>query len=89
MGGATYNSNPDAWRAQSRKYCGLEAQVTDPSTGKTLLLYIGDAFDDAWIKVANICLPLSPSPYPRNVSAEEKIAILTSVIENWVHRYHD
>ncbi|OAA80115.1 hypothetical protein LEL_03601 [Akanthomyces lecanii RCEF 1005] len=50
MGGATYNSNPDAWRAQSRKYCGLEAQVTDPSTGKTSLLYIGDAFDDAWIK---------------------------------------
>lgn len=56
MGGATYNSNPDAWRAQSRKFCGLEAQVTDPSTGKTSLLYIGDAFDDAWIKVANISL---------------------------------
>ncbi|KAH7159532.1 hypothetical protein B0J13DRAFT_465562 [Dactylonectria estremocensis] len=50
MGGATWNSNPTAWRDQTRKYCGLEALVTDPSTGKTKLMYIGDAFDDAWVR---------------------------------------
>lgn len=52
MGGATYNSDPVAWKQQTQKYCGLEAKVTDPSTGKTMLLYIGDAFDDNWVKVS-------------------------------------
>ncbi|KAL4728169.1 hypothetical protein ACLX1H_004905 [Fusarium chlamydosporum] len=50
MGGATWASNPTAWREQTRKYCGLEALVTDPSTGKSKLMYIGDAFDDAWVR---------------------------------------
>ncbi|RGP60885.1 hypothetical protein FSPOR_10386 [Fusarium sporotrichioides] len=50
MGGATYGSNPTAWREQTRKYCGLEALVTDPTTGKSKLMYIGDAFDDAWVR---------------------------------------
>ncbi|KAM0228917.1 hypothetical protein ACHAP5_011807 [Fusarium lateritium] len=50
MGGATYGSDPTAWRQQTQKYCGLEALVTDPSTGKSKLMYIGDAFDDAYIK---------------------------------------
>ncbi|KAL6915582.1 hypothetical protein FSHL1_007032 [Fusarium sambucinum] len=50
MGGATWNSNPDAWRAQTRKYCGLEAKVTDPVTGKSKLMYIGDSFDDSWVR---------------------------------------
>lgn len=54
MGGATYNSNPDAWRQQTRKYCGLEAKVTDPTTGKSQLMYIGDSFDDAWVRVCNV-----------------------------------
>lgn len=53
MGGATYNSNPDAWRQQTRKYCGLEAKVTDPTTGKSQLMYIGDSFDDAWVRVSH------------------------------------
>ena len=52
MGGATYSSNPDAWRKATQKYCGLEAKVTDPSTGKTKLMYIGDAFDDKWVRVS-------------------------------------
>ncbi|KAF4953789.1 hypothetical protein FGADI_5782 [Fusarium gaditjirri] len=51
MGGATYNSNPDAWREQTRKHCGLEAKVTDPTTGKSQLMYIGDSFDDTWFRV--------------------------------------
>lgn len=51
MGGATFNSNPTAWKQQTQKYCGLEAKVTDPKTGKTMLMYLGDAFDDAWVKV--------------------------------------
>lgn len=52
MGGATYNSNPTAWKQQTQKHCGLEARVTDPSTGKSMLMYIGDSFDDAWVKVS-------------------------------------
>ncbi|KAF5009143.1 hypothetical protein FDECE_4587 [Fusarium decemcellulare] len=50
MGGATWGSNPTAWKEQTRKYCGLEALVTDPSTGKTKLMYLGDAFDDKWVR---------------------------------------
>lgn len=30
MGGATYNTNPDAWKAATEDYCGREATVTDP-----------------------------------------------------------
>ena len=52
MEGATWGSNPDAWRAQTRKYCGLEAKATDPVTGNTKLMYIGDAFDDAWVRAS-------------------------------------
>lgn len=52
MGGATYNSNPTAWKQQTQKYCGLEAKVTDPTTGKTSLLYIGDSFDDRYVHVS-------------------------------------
>jgi hypothetical protein len=51
MGGATYGSDPQAWFAQTRTFCGLEALVTDPSTGKTMLMYLGDAFDDQWVRV--------------------------------------
>ncbi|KAK7428394.1 hypothetical protein QQZ08_005013 [Neonectria magnoliae] len=50
MGGATYGSNPTAWKAATKKYCGLEAKLTDPATGKTKLMYVGDAFDDAWVR---------------------------------------
>ncbi|GME48517.1 uncharacterized protein FVRRES_07645 [Neofusicoccum parvum] len=50
MGGATWSSDPDAWREQAGKYCGLEAKVKDPATGKTKVMYIGDAFDDAWVR---------------------------------------
>ncbi|KAK7221442.1 hypothetical protein V2G26_009445 [Clonostachys chloroleuca] len=50
MGGGTWSSNPTQWQQSSRKHCGLEAKVTDPSTGRTSLMYIGDAFDDAWVK---------------------------------------
>ncbi|MCJ1310951.1 hypothetical protein MMC25_004620 [Agyrium rufum] len=44
MGGATYSSNPTAWRQQTGTYCGLEANVTNPKTGVSTLLYIGDSF---------------------------------------------
>lgn len=53
MGGATYNSDQNAWRDDTRKHCGLEAKVTDPKTGKSKLMYIGDAFDDEWVKVCH------------------------------------
>ncbi|KAL9591409.1 MAG: hypothetical protein Q9179_007752, partial [Wetmoreana sp. 5 TL-2023] len=41
MGGAT--SGP-AWDQQRREYCGREAKVTNPATGASKLLYIGDSF---------------------------------------------
>ncbi|KAL8718963.1 MAG: hypothetical protein Q9181_008128 [Wetmoreana brouardii] len=41
MGGATSGS---AWDQQRREYCGREAKVTNPATGASKLLYIGDSF---------------------------------------------
>ena len=41
MGGAASGST---YEAAIEQYCGLEAEVTDPSTGKTAKLYIGDSF---------------------------------------------
>ncbi|EAT76055.1 hypothetical protein HBI56_239510 [Parastagonospora nodorum] len=49
MGGETYYSDPAGWKAATKKYCGLEALVKDPKTGKQMFMYIGDAFDDKWI----------------------------------------
>lgn len=37
MGGIS-DSNTAEWKINTQKYCGLEAKVTDPGTGKTLLL---------------------------------------------------
>jgi len=31
-------------------YCGLEAKATNPSNGKTALIYIVDGFDDKWVR---------------------------------------
>ncbi|KAF2031329.1 hypothetical protein EK21DRAFT_63471 [Setomelanomma holmii] len=49
MGGATYNTDAAAWKAATKKYCGLETTVKDPKTGKSMLMYIGDAFDDKYV----------------------------------------
>ena len=54
MGGKTYNSDPAGWKAATQKYCGLEATVKDPKTGKQMLMYIGDAFDDRYVLVSYI-----------------------------------
>ncbi|KAL1622333.1 hypothetical protein SLS56_008770 [Neofusicoccum ribis] len=47
-----YDSDPVF--AVAGKYCGLEAKVKDSATGKTKLMYIGDAFDDAWVRVIKV-----------------------------------
>ncbi|RYN16372.1 hypothetical protein AA0112_g12543 [Alternaria arborescens] len=52
MGGKTYNSDPAGWKAATQKYCGLEATVKDSKTGKQMLMYIGDAFDDKYVLVS-------------------------------------
>jgi len=57
MGGKTYNDDPAAWKAATQKYCGLEAKVTDPSTGKSKIMYIGDGFDEKWVKVSAMLGP--------------------------------
>lgn len=36
--------------AAKRAFCGLEAEVYSPRTGKTVTLYIADAFDDKWVR---------------------------------------
>ena len=56
MGGGTWDSNPDQWEASTRGHCGLEANVTDPDTGVSMLMYIGDAFDDTWVRVSDLIL---------------------------------
>ena len=53
MGGKTYSSDPAGWKAATQKYCGLEATVKDPKTGKQMLMYIGDAFDDKYVRVSS------------------------------------
>ncbi|GAA5988983.1 hypothetical protein JCM5350_001739 [Sporobolomyces pararoseus] len=35
--------------AARKAWCGLEAIVTNPSTGQQLTLYVADAFDDRWV----------------------------------------
>lgn len=47
---ATWQSNPKQWEIDTATWCGLEAKVTDPNTGKSMLLYIYDAFDPAWVR---------------------------------------
>lgn len=41
---ATYSSDEAGWRKVTDYYCGLEANVTNPTNGVTALLYIGDSF---------------------------------------------
>lgn len=36
--------------AAKQAFCGLEAEVYSPRTGKTVTLYIADAFDDKWVR---------------------------------------
>ncbi|GAA5983814.1 hypothetical protein JCM10908_005937 [Rhodotorula pacifica] len=36
--------------AAKKAFCGLEAKVYSPATGKTVTLYIADAFDDEWVR---------------------------------------
>lgn len=45
---ATWSSDPSGWKQATKKYCGLEAEVT--YKGRTEKLYILDAFDPAWVK---------------------------------------
>ncbi|EIM80316.1 uncharacterized protein STEHIDRAFT_19980, partial [Stereum hirsutum FP-91666 SS1] len=42
---ATYATDPAGWHQATCYYCGLEANITNPSNGVTALLYIGDVFD--------------------------------------------
>ena len=37
------------WSVYAEIYCGLEAKVYNPITDTTILMYIGDAFDHAWV----------------------------------------
>ena len=39
-----------AMAGRQQDYCGLEALVTDPKTGKKMLMYIVDGFVDQWLR---------------------------------------
>lgn len=52
MGGKTYYTDKEAWKAATQKFCGLEAKVTDPKTGRSKLMYIGDGFDMKFVRVS-------------------------------------
>ncbi|KAJ1533287.1 hypothetical protein HK096_005420 [Nowakowskiella sp. JEL0078] len=41
--------NPN-WATYGKRYCGLEAIVTNPNNGVSMTLYITDAFDHAWVR---------------------------------------
>jgi len=47
---ATWYSNPEQWKKDTAKWCGLEARVTNPQNGKSMLLYIVDAFEPKFVK---------------------------------------
>lgn len=47
---SVYSTDPKGWAAAASEYCGLEAEVTDPASGKTMSLYIIDAFDHKWVR---------------------------------------
>ncbi|KAJ3171794.1 hypothetical protein HDU87_008262 [Geranomyces variabilis] len=38
------------WAASAKKFCGLEAEVTNPHTGVKMNMYIVDAFDHSWVR---------------------------------------
>jgi hypothetical protein len=50
MGGsqAIFGVNTKLWNSATDKFCGLEAQVT--YNGKSMLMYIIDAFDPKWVR---------------------------------------
>lgn len=79
MGGHTFNSDPVAWKKETQKYCGLEAKVTDPSTGKTMLMYIGDSFDDRFVLVSRV----APSEFISGM-----LTNLATPVKG-LYRYHD
>lgn len=77
LGGKTYNSDPSGWKADTQKYCGLEALVKDPVTGRQMLMYIGDAFDDQYVKVSRLS--------SRNTTILET----ETSADKGLHRHHD
>ncbi|KAI8590340.1 hypothetical protein BDZ88DRAFT_107483 [Geranomyces variabilis] len=38
------------WETSAKKFCGLEAEVTNPHTGVKMNMYIVDAFDHKWVR---------------------------------------
>ncbi|PRP86273.1 hypothetical protein PROFUN_05414 [Planoprotostelium fungivorum] len=47
---ATWGSNPTLWKKYTGIYCGLEANVTNPRNGRSMIMYIGDGFDPKWVR---------------------------------------
>jgi hypothetical protein len=76
MGGKTYNNDTAGWKAATQ-YCGIEATLKDPKTGKQMLIYIVHAFDDdtfLWV------FPVPTVQCPRHTDGTLVIGF---------HRHHD
>lgn len=56
---ATYSSDEAGWRQATDYYCGLEANVTNPTNGVSMLLYIGDSFSAPRVSLTTINLSFS------------------------------
>jgi hypothetical protein len=38
------------WSVFASQYCGLEARVTNLANNRTLIMWVGDAFDHKWVR---------------------------------------
>jgi hypothetical protein len=47
---AVWGTNPAKWEQSAKKYCGLEAIITNPHNGRTVVAYIGDAFEPKYVR---------------------------------------
>ncbi|KAI8819170.1 uncharacterized protein EV422DRAFT_621291 [Fimicolochytrium jonesii] len=70
------------WSKYASMYCGREAQVTDPQTGKTSLLFITDAFDHQWVRSpGSIDIHLNAWRKLKNSQTNDKNTVIKPV--NW------
>ena len=47
---AVWTGYENNYASSARKYCGLEARVTNTATGASKIMYIIDAFDPRWVR---------------------------------------
>ena len=72
-----------AYERAAKAYCGLEALVTNPETGKSKIMYIGDAFDHRYVlNPGAIDIMKGPYEYLTGAPAVDKMKVIRNV--QWV-----